>query len=154
MANTYTQLDIHVVFAVKYRAALIDPSWEATLFKYITGIVQGKGQKMLAIGGMPDHIHFLVGMEPDCCISDLVREVKKASTEFVNENAFAPSKFQWQGGFGAFSCSKSHRDRVIPYILNQREHHKKRSFKSEFYALLRRYEIEFKDEYLFEWLLE
>ena len=107
MANTFSQIYIQVVFAVKGRDNLIQPHWEERLYQYITGIVQNKGQKMLAINGMPDHIHFFIGMKPSCCVSDLVREVKKASTDMINENKFSKSKFNWQEGYGAFSYSHS-----------------------------------------------
>ncbi len=152
MSSTYTQIYIQVVFAVKYRQSLILPTWETELYKYITGIVQNKEQKMLAINGMPDHLHFLIGMKPSCCLSDLVREVKKSSNEFINEKGFCPSKFQWQEGFGAFSYSHSSLDNVIGYIMRQKEHHKKQTFKDEYLTFLKNFSIEYKDEYLFEWI--
>ena len=152
MADTYTQIYIQVVFAVKGRNSLINHSWEEQLYKYITGIVQNKEQKMLAINGMPDHIHFLIGMKPTCCLSDLVREVKKSSNDFIKENKFCPLNFQWQSGFGAFSYSHSQLDNVIAYIMNQKEHHKKKTFKEEYLQLLTKFNIEFKNEYLFEWI--
>lgn len=107
---------------------------------------------MLAINGMPDHIHFLIGMRPSCCLSDLVREVKKSSNEFIKEKGFAPSRFQWQEGFGAFSYSHSSLDNVIRYIMNQKEHHKKQSFKEEYLTFLKNFAVEYKAEYLFDWL--
>lgn len=152
MADTYSQIYIQVVFAVKGRNSLINKTWEEKLYKYITGIVQNKDQKMLAINGMPDHIHFLIGMKPSCCLSDLVREVKKSSNEFIKEKQFCPFKFQWQSGFGAFSYSHSHLDNVIAYIMNQKTHHKKKTFKDEYMEFLERFNIEFKNEYLFEWI--
>src|SRR6187401_1347499 len=108
MAGTFSQIYIQVIFAVKGRTSTIHPSWEEQLYKYITGIVQNKGQKMLSINGMPDHIHFLIGMKPACCLSDLVREVKKSSNDFIKEKHFLNTDFNWQEGFGAFSYS--HRD--------------------------------------------
>lgn len=107
---------------------------------------------MLAINGMPDHIHILIGMKPSCCLSDLVREIKKSSNSFVKEKEFSKYKFEWQEGFGAFSYSHSSLDNVIGYIKNQKEHHKKRSFKEEYIDFLEKFQIEFKDEYLFEWI--
>src|SRR5258706_2809885 len=115
MPGTYSQIYIQVVFAVKGRESLIHQSWEEQLYQYITGIVQKKEQKMLAINGMPDHIHFLIGMKPTCCISDLIREVKKSSNEFIKDNSFTKFKFNWQEGFGAFSHSHSQLDRIINY---------------------------------------
>jgi len=152
MANSYSQIYIQIVYAVKHRDAIIKAEWEERLYQYITGIVQNKGQKMLAIGGMPDHIHFLIGLKPDCCLSDLSREVKKASNEFINQNKLTPSKFYWQDGFGAFSYSRSQIDTVIRYILNQKEHHKKQTFKDEYLKFLKKYEIEYNEKYLFDWL--
>jgi REP element-mobilizing transposase RayT len=152
MANTFSQIYIQIVFAVQNRNALIQPAWEEELNKYITGVVQNKGQKMLSINGTNNHIHLLIGMKPTCCLSDLVREIKKASSSFIKEKQFSRFKFQWQEGFGAFSYSHSQLSDVIAYIENQKEHHKKRTFKEEYLAFLKAFEIEFKDEYLFEWL--
>jgi REP element-mobilizing transposase RayT len=131
---------------------MIQSSWEEELYKYISGIVRNKGQKMLAINGMPDHIHFLIGMKPSCCLSDLVREVKKSSNEFINEKKFSKFKFNWQEGYGAFSYSHSQIDTVIKYIMNQKEHHRKQTFREEYLVFLKKFEIEFKDEYLFKWI--
>ena len=154
MSNTFSQIYIHVVFAVQNRKALIKPTWEDELFKYITGIVQNKGQKMLAINGTSNHIHFLIGMKPMCCLSDLVREVKKSSNSFVKENHFTAANFNWQEGFGAFSYSQSHLSTVINYIENQKQHHKKKTFKDEYIALLKAFEVEYNEEYTFEWFDE
>lgn len=150
--STFSQIYIQVVFAVKNRDALIATSWEERLYQYITGIVQNKGQKMLAINGMPDHIHFFIGMKPSCCLSDLVREVKKASNEMINENKLSKFKFNWQEGYGAFSYSHSHIDNVAKYIMNQKEHHKKISFKEEYIDFLKKFEIEYDEKYLFDWM--
>ena len=152
MPGTFTQIYIQVVFAVKYRESLIRQSWEEQLYKYITGIVQNKDQKMLQINGMPDHIHFLIGMRPSCCLSDLVREIKKQSTEFIKDSDFIKSKFQWQEGFGAFSYHHSALAYVMNYIEQQKEHHRKITFKEEYIALLDSFNIEFKNEYLFQWI--
>jgi REP element-mobilizing transposase RayT len=151
MAGTFSQIYIQIVFAVKNRNALIHKEWEDELYKYITGIVQNKGQKMLAINGTNNHIHFLIGMKPTCCISDLVREIKKASNTFIKERNFTRYSFQWQEGFGAFSYSHSALNNVIKYIQNQKEHHKKKTFKEEYIDFLQKFLIEYKDEYLFEW---
>ncbi|PIQ48700.1 MAG: transposase [Cytophagales bacterium CG12_big_fil_rev_8_21_14_0_65_40_12] len=152
MPGTFSQIYIQVVMAVKGRKSLIQYPWEEELYKYITGIVTNKEQKLLAINGMPDHIHILIGMRPSCCLSDLVREIKKASNEFVNQKKFVSGKFQWQEGYGAFSYSHSALDSVIGYIKNQKEHHQKRTFKEEYKEFLTKYQIEHKDEYLFEWI--
>ena len=150
-SNTYSQIYIQVVFAVKYRQSLIQESWEEELYKYITGVVQTKSQKMIAINGMPDHIHIFIGMKPDCNLSNLVREIKKSSTSFIKDKNFTKHKFQWQGGFGAFSYSQSHISNVARYIENQKVHHQKKSFKDEYLELLNKFEIKFKEDYLFEW---
>lgn len=152
MADTYSQIYIQVVFAVQNRNAFIKPVWEEELYKYITGIVQNKGQKMLAINGTHNHIHFFIGMQPTCCLSDLVREIKKSSNTFIKEKEMRPYNFKWQEGFGAFSYGHSQLTDVIQYIERQKEHHQKRSFKEEYLAFLKAFEIEFKNEYLFEWL--
>lgn len=123
MPGTFSQIYIQIVFAVQNRNAVISVTWEEELYKYITGIVRNKGQKMLAINGMPDHIHFLIGMNPACCLSDLVREIKKSSNEFIKENKLSKLKFNWQEGYGAFSYSHSQVDNVIKYIMNQKVHH-------------------------------
>lgn len=150
--STFSQIYIQVVFAVKHREALIDTSWEVRLYQYITGIVQNKGQKMLAINGMPDHIHFFIGMKPNCCLSDLVREVKKSSNDMINENKLSPSEFNWQEGYGAFSYNHSQIDNVVKYILNQKEHHKKVLFQEEYIDFLKKFEIEYNEKYLFDWI--
>lgn len=150
--STFSQIYIQVVFAVKGRHSLIAQSWEEELYKYITGIITNKGQKLLAVNGMPDHIHILIGMKPSCCLSDLVREIKKSSNAFVNEKKFSKFKFEWQEGYGAFSYSHSSLDNVIGYIQNQKEHHKKKSFREEYIEFLRKFEVEYKDEYLFNWI--
>jgi putative transposase len=152
MSGTFSQIYIQVVFAVKGRESLIHASWEEELYKYITGIVKNKEQKMIAINSMPDHLHFLIGMRPSCCLSDLVREIKKSSNDFINEKKFTKHKFSWQEGYGAFSYSHSCLNNVIAYIMNQKEHHKRKSFKEEYMEYLRKFEIEFKNEYLFEWV--
>ena len=152
MPGTFSQIYIQTVFAVRFRECLIRSTWEEELYKYITGIIQNKGQKMLQIKGMPDHIHFLIGMKPSCCLSDLVREVKKSSTDFVMERGFTKSKFQWQEGFGAFSYSHASLQDVIGYFQLQKEHHSKLSFKEEYLFILKSFQIEFKDQYLFQWI--
>jgi REP element-mobilizing transposase RayT len=152
MPNTYSQIYIQIVFAVKYRNALIHQTWEEQLYRYITGIVQNDGQKMLAINGMPDHIHIFIGMKPTCCISDLVREIKKSTNKMINDQRLSSYKFHWQEGFGAFSYHESQMHTIIKYILNQKEHHKKNTFKEEYLDLLATFGIEYNEEYLFEWL--
>ncbi len=151
MANSYSQIYIQIVFAVKGRDCLINPVWEDRLYQYITGIIQNKGQKLIAINGTNNHIHIFIGMKPDCCLSDLIREIKKASNEWINANKFINVKFYWQEGFGAFSYSRSHIGNVARYIENQKEHHKKITFKDEYLEFLKTFEIAYNEKYLFDW---
>lgn len=150
MANTYSQLYIQIVFSVKRRQRLISKEHKEELQKYITGIIQNRNTKLLAISCMPDHIHILVGMKPNTLLSDLVRDIKVSSTKFINENNWMNKKFRWQEGFGAFSYSHSHLDRIIRYINNQEEHHQKRKFEEEYLDLLQKYYVEYDDLYVFD----
>lgn len=152
MANTYSQIYIQIVFAVKNRESLIKKENREELHKFITGIVSNREQKLLAIFAMPDHVHILVGMKPNIALSDLVRDIKAGSSKFINDSKWINGKFNWQEGYGAFSYSKSHLDNVIKYILNQEEHHKKQTFKEEYYSFLEKFEIEYDEKYLFEWI--
>ena len=152
MPNTYTQLYIQIVFAVKGRQNLISENNREELQKFITGIVQNREQKLLSIFAMPDHVHILVGMKPNMAISDLVRDIKAGSSKFINDSKWINGKFNWQEGYGAFSYSKSHLDAVVNYINNQREHHKVKTFKEEYVDFLHKFEIEYDEKYLFEWI--
>src|SRR5207247_2105255 len=136
MANTYTQIYIHVVFAVESRQSLIKPEHNDELQKYITGIVSGQKQKLIAINNVPDHVHLLTGLQPDLALSDLVRDIKAGSSGFVTRKRWVPGRFSWQEGFGAFSYSRSQLDSVIRYIQNQQKHHAKKSFRQEYIELL------------------
>ena len=153
MANTYTQIHIHFVFAVKFRKGLINTKWKDQLYKYITEIIQSNNHKLLAINGIEDHIHIFIGMRPTQSISDLMKEVKQNSSLWINENNFTTQKFQWQEGYGAFSHSKSQVETVIKYILNQEEHHKKQTFKDEYLEILKNFEIEYDEKYIFSELV-
>lgn len=150
MANTYTQIHIQAIFAVKTRISLIQSTWKEELYKYITGIVQSTGHKMLAINGMPDHIHMFFGMRPTESLSDLMQRVKANSSSWINKSRFVKGKFEWQEGFGGFSYSKSHVTRVIKYIQNQELHHKKRTFLQEYVALLDAFEVPYDERYIFK----
>ena len=152
MPGTYSQIYIQIVFAVKGRDSLINIEWEERLYQYITGIVRGKEQKMLAVNGMPDHLHLFIGMKPSCCLSDLIREVKKSSNDFIKENKLSKFKFSWQEGYGAFSYSHSQIDNVVKYVMNQKEHHRKSSFKKEYSDFLKKFEVEYDKKYLFDWV--
>lgn len=141
MGDTYTQLYIQLVFAVKGRHSFIHTSWEEDMHKYITAVAQKDGHKMLAINGMPDHIHIFVGLHPAIAISDLVKDIKRASNNWINDKGFLHGKFAWQNGFGAFSYGRSQIDQVCKYVMNQKEHHKKQSFKTEYVSLLKLFGI-------------
>jgi REP element-mobilizing transposase RayT len=140
------------VFAVNGRENLISKIHREELHKYITGIVQNRGQKMLSIFCMPDHVHLLVEIKPSITISDLVRDIKAGSSNFINQQYYVNGKFNWQEGFGAFSYSKSQIDTVIKYILSQEEHHKKTTFREEYFDFLEKFEIDYDEKYLFEWI--
>jgi putative transposase len=148
MANTYTQLYAHIVFAVKGRANVITPTWKQDLHKYIAGVISNKQQKVMAINGMADHIHILLGFKPECNLSDIVRDIKANSSRWVNENKLVSGKFEWQTGFGAFTVSQSQTKNVIQYILKQEQHHRTKSFREEYISFLEEYEIKYVQEYL------
>jgi len=152
MPNTYSQIYIQVVFAVQGRDSLIHPNWREKLFKYIAGIIRNKGQKLIAIGGVSDHIHLLLGIKPNVAISDLIRDIKSNSTSFINEKRYVRGKFYWQEGFGAFSYSRAQIDEVAKYVLNQGKHHTETSFKDEYLRMLKDFEVEYDEKYLFKWV--
>jgi putative transposase len=150
MANTYTQIHIHVIFAVKFRAGLIKNEWKNDLYKYITGIAQNNQHKILAINGMPDHIHILIGMRPNQSLSDLIQDIKGSSSKWINTQNFVKGKFEWQQGFGAFACSKSHVPKVISYIENQESHHSSASLVDEYKQVLEKSGIDYDEQYIFK----
>jgi len=150
MANTYTQIYIHVVFAVKGRQNLIRKEWKEELHKYIAGIIRNQNQKLIVINSMPDHVHILVGLKPDMALSDLVRDIKANSSRFINEKRWVRGRFNWQEGFGGFSRSQEELERVIEYIQSQEEHHLKRAFVDEYKEMLEEFRIEFDCKYVFE----
>ena len=150
MANTYTQIHIHSVFTVRHRDGIIQIKWQDELYKYITGIIQARDHKLLAIGGMSDHIHILFGFRPQHSLSDLMQEIKRSSSNWINENRFVRGRFSWQEGYGAFSYSRADLSKVIMYIQNQKEHHKKKTFMVEYLALLKEFEIEYDLRYIFK----
>ena len=150
MANTYTQIYIHVVFAVEGRQNLIPPEHNDELQKFITGIVSGQRQKLIAINNLPDHLHLLVGLRPDSSLSDLVRDIKAGSSKFIKEKRWVTGRFSWQEGFGAFSYSRSQLGTVIRYIENQQRHHAKKSFREEYVELLERFGVDYDAKYIFK----
>lgn len=149
MSDTYSQLYVHCVFAVKFRAALIHADWGNRLRLYITATVQNNGHKVLAINNMPDHLHLFIGLNPSQSISELMRQVKGDSSAWINKERFTPSKFQWQEGYGAFSYSRSQVDAVVKYIHNQQQRHAKISFLEEYRKLLDSFFVDYEEKYLF-----
>src|SRR5215203_425449 len=150
MPNTYTQLYIQFVFAVKDRESLIKKDWKDDLYKYITGIVQNNKSKMLAINGMSDHIHIFIGYKPTIAVPDLIKDIKLASGSWINDNKLTSHRFNWQEGYGAFSYRLRDVDEICLYIQNQEEHHGKRTFKEEYIGLLNDFAIAYEEKYLFD----
>ncbi|TRX31873.1 IS200/IS605 family transposase [Flavobacterium sp. ZT3R18] len=152
MSGTFSQVYIQVVFAVKGRQNLLQKPWRDEVFKYMAGIIKGKNQKSIIVNGVEDHVHLFIGLKPSMSISDLIRDVKNNTTNFINEQKFIQGKFSWQEGYGAFSYSHSQIDSVYQYIFNQEEHHHKKTFKEEYLDFLKKFEIEYDEKYLFEWI--
>lgn len=150
MANTYTQLYVQFVFSVKSREKCVPPAHQEEVQRYITTIVSNENQKLMAIYCMPDHIHILVGYNPEIRLSELIRKIKTESNKFINRKNWMPAKFEWQVGFGAFTYSKSQVNKVIQYILNQEEHHRNKTFKEEYRELLDEYDVDYNEDYLFD----
>jgi len=150
MSDTYTQIHIHCIFAVKYRQALITGDWKDRLLHYMTAIVQNHQHKMIAINSMPDHLHLLFGMRPTQSLSDLMRIVKGDSSEWINKQHFTPKAFRWQEGYGAFSYEKKKINVVAAYIANQELHHQRKTFQAEYREFLDNFGIEYDERYLFK----
>ena len=152
MANTFSQIYLQFVFAVKQRQSLIAKEYKEELHKYITGLVQNRKAKMLAVHCMPDHTHLFVGYKPTFLIVDFVKEIKVESNEFINNKKWVKGKFNWQEGYGVFSYSHSHIDKVVKYVLNQEIHHQKKTFSQEYHELLEKFAIPFEEKYLFDFI--
>jgi len=150
MANTYTQINIHAVFSVRGRENIILSKFRQDLYKYISGIITNINQYSLAVNGHKDHVHIFFEMAPTMALSDIIRIIKTNSSKWINENRFVPGKFIWQEGYAAFSYSRSQRNNVIKYIMNQDDHHKRTTFRKEYLDLLKKFEIDFDDHYVFE----
>lgn len=152
MAGTFSQIYIQLVFAVSGRENLLLKKWRDEVFKYMAGIIKEKNQKPIIVNGVSDHVHVFVGLRPSMSISDLARDIKNNSSNFINKKGYLKGKFSWQEGYGAFSYGHSQIDNVYQYIANQEVHHKKKTFKEEYRDFLQEFEIEFNEKYLFEWL--
>jgi len=148
--NAYTQLFVQLVFASKFREAFLKKEQRTEVWQYIAGIIKNKDHKSIIVNGMADHVHIFFGLNPKMAISDLVRDLKRSSSQFINDHKWIPGKFQWQEGYGAFSYSRAQISTVCEYIKNQEIHHRKRSFREEYLALLRENEVPFEDRFLFE----
>ncbi len=152
MAGTYSQIYIQYVFAVKGRKRLLQKPWREEVFKYISGIIKGKNQKPIIVNGVADHIHVFVGLRPAMSIADLARDIKNNSSNFINEQKFVDGKFAWQEGYGVFSYAHSQVKPVYKYILNQEAHHGEKTFREEYFEFLEKFEVEFDEKYLFDWV--
>jgi REP element-mobilizing transposase RayT len=152
MPGTFSQIYIQIVFAVKGRENLLQKPWREEVSKYMSSIVKAKNQKPIIVNGVADHVHLFIGLKPAATLSDLVRDIKNNTANFINDKKFLRGKFSWQEGYGAFSYGHSQLNAVYNYILNQEEHHKKQTFKEEYVELLRRFDVEHDQKYLFEWL--
>ncbi len=150
MANTYTQINIHAVFSVKGRENFLLTNFRPRVFEYLAGILRNIGQFPLTVNGYKDHVHLFFELQPTKSLSDIMEVVKANSSKWINEQNFVPGKFQWQKGFGGFSYSRSQRNDVIQYIVNQEQHHKQKSFREEYLLLLQKFEMEYNPDYLFE----
>jgi putative transposase len=154
LANTYTKINIHAIFAVKYRQALLPKSFSRDLYRYMAGIIKSENQFPIRINGMPDHIHLAFSMKPSVKVSDLVRVIKTNSSKWINEQKILEQEFAWQRGFGAFSYGQSQIDELVRYIDNQEAHHQRRSFQEEYLGFLKAFQIEFEEKYLFDWIMD
>ena len=152
MANTYSQIYIQTVFAVDGRLSLIRQEFKEELYKYMTGIVRNNGHKLIAINGMSDHVHILVGLKPAMALADLVRDIKADSSDFINRKKWVRGRFCWQEGYGAFSYGHSQLGTIIRYIQNQEQHHRRRTFKDEYLTWLRKFEVSFEEKYIFKFM--
>ena len=153
MANTYHQMYIQAVFAVKYRKAVLHKDWRKDVFAVIGNLINETGCKTIIVNGVEDHVHCFLGLKPTVSISELMKTVKAKSSKYINDNNFLLDRFEWQVGYGAFSYSQSHINRVYKYIENQEEHHRKKSFKEEYLKYLDEYKIPFEEQYVFEDLI-
>lgn len=154
MADVFSQIYLHIIFTPKRREALIQPEWEERLHKYMTGFIQNRGHKLLAIGGMPDHVHLFIGFKPSDNISDLVKGIKTQTNGFINAENLTTAKFEWQNGYGVFSHSRSQIKAVCQYIRNQKEHHQKKTFSAEFFKMCEDFGVEVGKKDFFDWVGE
>lgn len=153
MSNTYHQVYIQAVFAVKYREAAITNECKSKILSVIGNLINETGCKTIIVNGTEDHVHCLLSLKPTISVSDLMKVVKGKSSKFINDHQLTKHKFEWQEGYGVFSYSKSHIDAVYKYIANQEEHHKKQNFKDEYISFLNKFNVKFDEKYIFENLI-
>ena len=149
MANTYHQIYLQTIFAVKYRATVIEKDWRPKLFGVIGNLINEANCKTIIVNGVEDHVHCFIGLKPVVSVSELTKTVKAKSSKYINDNSLTPHRFEWQEGYGVFSYGQSQIDRVYKYILNQEEHHKKQTFRDEYLGLLEKFEVEYDEQYIF-----
>ena len=152
MAGSYSQIYLQVVIVVNGRQNLLGKLWRESVFKYISGIISHKGQKAIIVNGVSNHVHIFVGLKPSMRISNLVRDIKNNSSNYINKNKLVKGKFSWQEGYGVFSYTHSHIEKVYNYFLNQEKHHNKQTFKEEYTKLLKDFQVDHDEKYLFDWL--
>ena len=153
MANTYHQIYLQIVFAVKYRAAVIGKDWREKLFAVIGNLINEANCKTIIVNGVEDHVHCFVGLKPVVPVSELMKTVKAKSSKFINDHSLTPARFEWQEGYGVFSYSQSQAERVYKYIQNQEAHHKRQTFMEEYLEFLKKFKIEFDEQYIFHELI-
>ena len=150
MANTYHQIYMHTVFAVKYRKAIIDKSWQQELFSIIGNLINESNSKTIIVNGVEDHVHCFFGMKPSVSVSEVMKNVKAKSSKYINDCCLTKSRFEWQKGYGVFSYSQSQVSTVYNYIKNQEAHHRKQSFNAEYMELLRKFNVSYDEKYIFK----
>ncbi len=148
MSSTYTQIIYQIIFSTKSHERTITESKQNDLFKYIAGILKNKKCHLYRINGVEDHIHIITHIHPSVALANLVKDIKLASSEWIKKNEIFLYFNGWQDGYGAFTCSNKEKDRLIEYVKNQKEHHKRKTFKEEFVELLNEHGIEFDEKYL------
>lgn len=153
MANTYHQIYLQTVFAVKYRLAVIDKSWRSRLFGVIGNLINEANCKTIIVNGVEDHVHCFIGLKPVVSVSELMKTVKAKSSKYINDHSLMPARFEWQEGYGVFSYGQSQVDKVYKYIQNQEEHHKKQTFRDEYLGFLKKFKVEYDEQYIFQDLI-
>lgn len=153
MANTYHQIYLQTIFAVKYREAVVKKDWQSQLFGVIGNLINEANCKTIIVNGVEDHVHCFLGLKPVVSVSDLMQTVKAKSSKYINDHSLTPHRFEWQDGYGVFSYSQAQVEKVYNYVLNHQEHHKKQTFKDEYLLLLKKFKITYDEKYIFQPLI-